>query len=96
MGGGVLLHYWHLGAAHQLLPRHLVLGIIFRSARGHPKKYFLKATARPQIRLWQKVTRNPIYLVVFFTSATPTTSKKQGEAMVSLITMAVGGFFQPN
>jgi hypothetical protein len=33
-------------------------GIIFRSAGRHPKKLFLKATARPQIRLWQKVTRN--------------------------------------
>ncbi len=36
-GGGVFLHDWHLGAACRLLPRHLVLGIIFRSAGRHPK-----------------------------------------------------------
>jgi hypothetical protein len=39
---------------------------LFLKARKTPKKYFLKATARPQIHLWQKVMRNQNYIVGFY------------------------------
>ena len=54
-GGGGLITLLAFGHSSLTSP---ALGIIFRSAGRHPKKLFLKATARPQIRLWQKVTRN--------------------------------------
>jgi hypothetical protein len=69
-GGRVLLQYSQLDAAHRVLPKHLVLGICFWKHRKTTKKLFLKATARLQILLWQKVKFNPNYLVVFI-SATP-------------------------
>ena len=50
-----------IGIWAQLAVMSPVLGIIFRSAGKHPKKYFLKATARPQIQLWRKVMRNQKY-----------------------------------
>jgi len=58
-GGG--RSYYTIGIWVQLAVASPVLGIIFRSAGRHPKKYFLKATARPQIWLWRKVTRNQKY-----------------------------------
>jgi hypothetical protein len=69
--GGVLLHYWHFGWFGAALPRHLHFGIFFGSAGRPPKKIFLKVTARPQIRLWRKVTRNKKLLVVGIIIVTP-------------------------
>jgi hypothetical protein len=55
--GGGLSTYYTLLALGRSLPMSPVLGIICRSVGRHPKKLFLKATATPQIRLWQKVRR---------------------------------------
>jgi hypothetical protein len=57
-GGGVLLGYWH--------ERTIRLLFLFLEAWESPSHYiFLSETARPKIRLWQKISVNPNYLVVF-------------------------------
>jgi hypothetical protein len=49
--------------------------VSFLEARESPSHYIiLSETARPQIRLWQKIRVNPNYLVVFLTVVTPITS----------------------
>ena len=54
-------------------------GFVFGSAGRPTKKYFLTATARPQIWLWQKVVRNPNYLVVFLpVPPLPNFNRKEG------------------
>jgi hypothetical protein len=64
-GGG--RSYYIIGIWAQLATSP-VLGIIFRSAGRHPKKYFLKATARPQILFCEKLqeTKNNYDCVTFW------------------------------
>ena len=56
-GGGLITI---LAARGRPQPPHQPLLRYFKSARRLLHKYFFKATARPKIRLWQKVTRNQI------------------------------------
>jgi hypothetical protein len=69
-GGGSYYIIGILAGLAQLSQDTLILGFFFGSTGRPPRKYFLKATARPQIRLWRKVTRNK-KLVVGFIIVTP-------------------------
>jgi hypothetical protein len=57
-GGGVLLGYWHERTS-------LFVGYVMEAQESPSHYIFLGETARPQIRLWQKIRVNPNYLVVF-------------------------------